>query len=177
MLNVLRKRIDSEEDGFTLIELMVVVMILAILMAIAIPTFLGAQDKSKDRSAQSDLTNGIVAAKTLATDCAGSFYRAGACTTVLDGTTDMVGAEAGITFGNGVAAANTTTVGVLSTGTAIVLLKQSKAGSGANSRWYGITASASGVVDKCFATGATLPATINTAAGCVTVAGASHSNW
>ncbi|MGQ0519733.1 MAG: prepilin-type N-terminal cleavage/methylation domain-containing protein, partial [Actinomycetota bacterium] len=39
---MLQKRRDDEE-GFTLIELMVVVLIIAILLAIAIPTFLGAR--------------------------------------------------------------------------------------------------------------------------------------
>ena len=46
MLATLRKRFDREDEGFTLIELMVVVLIIAILLAIAIPTFLahGRQD-------------------------------------------------------------------------------------------------------------------------------------
>ena len=54
----LRSRLDSEE-GFTLIELMVVVLIIAILIAIAIPTFLGARQRAQDRAAQSDLRNGL----------------------------------------------------------------------------------------------------------------------
>jgi type IV pilus assembly protein PilA len=61
------------DDGFTLIELMVVVLIIAILIAIAIPTFLGAQDRARDRGAQSDLRNALTAAKTVATDHAGYF--------------------------------------------------------------------------------------------------------
>ena len=71
MLHILKNRRDqarSTEDGFTLIELMVVVLIIAILLAIAIPTFLGAQNKAKDRSAQSSLRNGLTAAKTIYTD-------------------------------------------------------------------------------------------------------------
>ena len=62
-----------DDRGFTLIELMVVVLIIAILIAIAIPTFLGAQDRARDRSAQSDLRNSITAAKTVATDQDGYF--------------------------------------------------------------------------------------------------------
>jgi type IV pilus assembly protein PilA len=60
------KRID--EQGFTLIELMVVVLIIAILIAIAIPTFLGARQRAQDRAAQSSLRNALASAKTLYTD-------------------------------------------------------------------------------------------------------------
>ena len=68
MLQSLKKRFDREDEGFTLIELMVVVLIIAILLAIAIPTFLGARDRANDRAAQSSLRNALTAAKTLYTD-------------------------------------------------------------------------------------------------------------
>ena len=50
------------EAGFTLIELMVVLLIIAILLAIAIPTFLGVTSSANDRAAQSNLTNGLTEA-------------------------------------------------------------------------------------------------------------------
>jgi type IV pilus assembly protein PilA len=58
----------KDEDGFTLIELMVVVLIIAILIAIAIPTFLGLRERAQNRSAQSDLRNALTAAKAYYTD-------------------------------------------------------------------------------------------------------------
>src|SRR5215210_5728706 len=67
MMDMLRKR-RNDEEGFTLIELMVVVLIIAILLAIAIPTFLGARDRANNRAAQSSLRNALSAAKTLYTD-------------------------------------------------------------------------------------------------------------
>jgi len=43
---------------------MVVVLIIAILIAIAIPTFLGARQKAQDRAAQSSLRIGLTAIRT-----------------------------------------------------------------------------------------------------------------
>jgi type IV pilus assembly protein PilA len=57
-----------DEEGFTLIELMVVVLIIAILIAIAIPTFLGARQRAQDRAAQSSVRNAVTAGKTIFTD-------------------------------------------------------------------------------------------------------------
>ncbi|MCH7584256.1 MAG: type II secretion system protein [Acidobacteria bacterium] len=44
------RRFDNSE-GFTLIELMVVLMTIALLIAIAIPTFLGSRDNAQDTAA------------------------------------------------------------------------------------------------------------------------------
>ena len=71
MLSMMKARLAGrreDEDGFTLIELMVVVLIIAILIAIAIPTFLGARQKAQDRAAQSNLRNALTAAKTAYVD-------------------------------------------------------------------------------------------------------------
>jgi type IV pilus assembly protein PilA len=53
----------GEDAGFTLIELMVVLLILAILLAIAIPTFLGVTKSANDRAAQSNLNTALLNAK------------------------------------------------------------------------------------------------------------------
>jgi type IV pilus assembly protein PilA len=69
MLQLVRASTErQDEEGFTLIELMVVVLIIAILLAIAIPTFLGARSKAQDRAAQSNLRNALTAEKTYYVD-------------------------------------------------------------------------------------------------------------
>jgi type IV pilus assembly protein PilA len=65
MIKSMKARFDRRPDeGFTLIELMVVVLIIAILMAIAIPTFLSARNTANARAAQSNLRNAVTAQTT-----------------------------------------------------------------------------------------------------------------
>jgi type IV pilus assembly protein PilA len=79
VLQRMGRRLQGErEGGFTLIELMVVVLIIAILIAIAIPTFLGARQRAQDRAAQSNLRNALTAEKTYYTDSQVYYATAGA---------------------------------------------------------------------------------------------------
>jgi type IV pilus assembly protein PilA len=70
VLNAIKAHLAREdrEEGFTLIELMVVVLIIAILLAIAIPTFLGARNTANARAAQSNIRNALTAEQTYFTD-------------------------------------------------------------------------------------------------------------
>ena len=53
----------KKDRGFTLIELMIVVLIVAILVAIAIPTFLGQRKGAEDAAAKSNLRNALTTEK------------------------------------------------------------------------------------------------------------------
>jgi prepilin-type N-terminal cleavage/methylation domain-containing protein len=53
------------DDGFTMVELMVVVLVIGLLIAIAVPIFLGARNRAHNRAAQSDLRSALVGAKAI----------------------------------------------------------------------------------------------------------------
>jgi type IV pilus assembly protein PilA len=60
MLGDVRGRcLDMGERGFTLVELLVVILVIAILAVIALPTFLGQADKARDATAKSDVRNAV----------------------------------------------------------------------------------------------------------------------
>ena len=63
-----RTRPTHDERGFTLLEVMVVVLVIGVLLAVGIPTYLGARDRAQDRSAQAALRSGLTAAAVVYTD-------------------------------------------------------------------------------------------------------------
>ena len=75
MLNKLRVRTQSE-SGFTLVELLVVMLIIGLLAAIAIPAFFNQRDKAKDSSAKEAVRTAQTAIETYSTDNNGSYDNA-----------------------------------------------------------------------------------------------------
>ncbi len=97
-----RLEIGKKEEGFTLIELMIVVLIIAILVAVAVPTFLGAR-KSAQRSAAAQTLRNVVQTGRDAYTTNSAF----------SGTlTDYQNAEPALTFGASTIANNYNSVAV-----------------------------------------------------------------
>jgi type IV pilus assembly protein PilA len=92
----------GEDAGFTLIELMVVLLILAILLAIAIPTFLGVTKSANDRATQSNLNTAIINAKAQYQSGGQTYWTVGAPNSASFATT-LQSAEPALAFYAGIA--------------------------------------------------------------------------
>jgi len=130
------------EEGFSLVELMVVVLIIAILIAIGIPSFLGARKRSQDRAAQASLRLALTAAKVVFTNSDSSYAAADE-----NLTTGLQKVEPSLTYvGSAVPSSGFKSVSV----------------SAGTSQWAGAAQSASG---KCFFIHATGETRYGTAGG------------
>ncbi len=135
----------ADEAGFTLIELMVVLLILAILLAIAIPTFLGVSKSANDRAAQSNLNTSLVNAKSTfqvngqsyALGATSASYSSSFATSMADGNPALSYAVGSVTSGLVPA---TVSVSVATDGNAVVLAEQAR---GTGNCWYVVDNAAS----------------------------------
>jgi prepilin-type N-terminal cleavage/methylation domain-containing protein len=73
MLLKLRQRMSREESGFTLVELLVVMLILGLLIAVAIPTFFNQKQKANDADSKAMAHTAQTAMETFATDHNGAY--------------------------------------------------------------------------------------------------------
>jgi type IV pilus assembly protein PilA len=92
------ERLRHEQEGFTMVELMVVLLVIGILLAIGLPVFLGARTRADERRTQAQLRNGLMAGLTHWADD-GDFNGFDAnCTAVADSCTVAGSTESALTW-------------------------------------------------------------------------------
>lgn len=165
-----------DEEGFTLIELMVVLLILGILIGLGTPAFLGVKGRFQDRAAESKVRDAVLAARILYTDNAtysnanatgGQLDQIDPSQCWVDGTTQAVATGATCVSGSGTASTSVLGTGSpnrfsaakMSASQRCFLIVDSLSGT-----FYGIT-STPGDCTATYAASGALTATSPTAAG------------
>lgn len=82
---------QKREEGFTIIELLIVIIVIAILAALVIAAYIGIQQRARDAERQSDIRNIITAVQAYATINDGEYPT---CTEVANGTVENIDPEA-----------------------------------------------------------------------------------
>jgi len=130
----LRQRL-TKEHGFSLIEVLVVILILGVLAAIALPAFLGQQNKSEDADAKSNARNLV----SLVDACYTSKDDYSLCSDVAG-----LGGNIGIPYGAGPGQAEV----AASTRDSFTVTAMSKSKTGGANNTFSIMRDSSGVVSR-----------------------------
>ncbi|HEY3832119.1 MAG TPA: prepilin-type N-terminal cleavage/methylation domain-containing protein [Acidimicrobiia bacterium] len=115
----------DHDDGFTLIELMVVFSVIAILVLIAVPTFLGARVPAQDKQAEAILHTSLADVKVGATDTGDYAWVSSSAMQELESSVNYVDAATPAAAGSRQVSVGT---GVLNGNTYVILASKSAAG-------------------------------------------------
>jgi type IV pilus assembly protein PilA len=137
MLRAAALRDRNPERGFTLLEVLVVMLVIGVLAAIALPSFLGQQEKGKDAEAKSNARNLMSQID--------SCYTPAEDYTKCDTQAELsVGGNLGIPYGNGPGEASVTAAGQ----NTFTIVAVSKATTGGTNNTYSIARDSTGVATR-----------------------------